>query len=149
LPKGERTDWLVEKLTELGVTVLTPLQTRRSVVDPSIKKIERLRRIVIESSKQCGRNRLMQIEEPMPWGKFCSRVPVHWQRIVAHPTGNPWAVRLSGPTVVAIGPEGGFEDSEIDQGVASGWTCFRLGPRILRVETAAVACAALLALEVT
>src|SRR4051812_46967179 len=70
LPKGDRAQFLVEKLTELGVTRLSLLQTARSVVSPREAKIEKLRRHVIEASKQCGRNVLMAIDEPRPWAEF-------------------------------------------------------------------------------
>src|SRR5436190_5899651 len=67
LPKGDRQKWLVEKLTELGVTTLVPLVTERSVAQPAASALERLRRAVIEAAKQCGRNRLMRITEPQSW----------------------------------------------------------------------------------
>ena len=66
LPKGDRQKWLVEKLTELGVTTLVPLITERGVAQPTASAVERLARSVIEAAKQCGRNRLMQIAEPQP-----------------------------------------------------------------------------------
>jgi len=147
LPKGERADWLVEKLTELGVTTLVPLQSRRSVVRPSISKLDRLRRLVIEASKQCGRNHLMTIDASTDWATYWPKVPPQWQRLIAHPTGSSWHEKLERPTVVAIGPEGGFDDSELVDAIAAGWRCVALGPRILRIETAAVACAALLAIK--
>src|SRR3972149_595754 len=59
LPKGDRQKWLVEKLTELGVTELVPLVTERGVAQPTDSALERLERGVIEAAKQCGRNRLM------------------------------------------------------------------------------------------
>ena len=64
LPKGDRAQFLVEKLTELGVTSFVPLKTARSVVEPREAKREKLQRYVIEASKQCGRNVLMRIEPP-------------------------------------------------------------------------------------
>src|SRR5688572_14473533 len=60
LPKGDRAQFLIEKLTELGVTTFTPLLTARSVIDPGEGKREKLERYVIEASKQCGRNALMK-----------------------------------------------------------------------------------------
>src|SRR5436190_713470 len=65
LPKGERQKWLVEKATELGVTRIVPLVTERGVAQPVESALERLRRSVIEASKQCGRNRLMEIAAPV------------------------------------------------------------------------------------
>src|SRR5262245_60455622 len=61
LPKGDRQKWLVEKATELGVTRLVPLITERGVAQLVESALERLRRAVIEASKQCGRNKLMEI----------------------------------------------------------------------------------------
>src|SRR5438105_856755 len=68
LPKGDRGDFLVEKLTELGVTRFVPLRTRRSVVHPRPEKLERA---VIESSKQCGRNVLMEVGALSEWVEYC------------------------------------------------------------------------------
>src|SRR6185369_1356862 len=72
LPKGDRQKWLVEKLTELGVTTLVPLVTERSVAQPAAAAVDRLRRYVIEAAKQCGRNRLMKIAEPKLWNDWIS-----------------------------------------------------------------------------
>ena len=67
LPKGDRQRWLIEKAVELGVSRLVPLVTERSVVQPSDQVRARLRKTVIEASKQCGRNRLMEVAEPVNW----------------------------------------------------------------------------------
>ena len=67
LPKADRADFLIEKLTELGVTRFVPLRTERSVVHPKATKLDRLERAVIEASKQCGRNVLMQIGPLTDW----------------------------------------------------------------------------------
>src|SRR5205807_5163206 len=73
LPKGDRGDFLIEKLTELGVTRFVPLVTARSVVVPKESTREKLERAVIEASKQCGRNRLMAVDPPQKWDGFLSR----------------------------------------------------------------------------
>src|SRR5262249_47518234 len=70
LPKGDRADFLVEKLTELGVSRFVPLVTARSVVHPKESAVEKLTRAVIEASKQCGRNRLMAVDVPQRWEAF-------------------------------------------------------------------------------
>ncbi len=67
VPKGERFDWLIEKASELGVDRIVPLLTERSVVDPGQAKLERLRKTCVESAKQSGRNRLMNIFDPVSW----------------------------------------------------------------------------------
>jgi 16S rRNA (uracil1498-N3)-methyltransferase len=150
LPKGDRQKWLVEKLTELGVTELVPLVTERCVAQPTAGALDRLRRSVIEAAKQCGRNRLMTIADPQEWAMFLSRRSDDRisQRLVAHFGGAPLtdlntakAIR----TQLAVGPEGGFTDEEAADAVAAGWRIVDLGPRILRVETAAVALAAVVA----
>src|SRR5437660_1514139 len=73
VPKGDRAQFLLEKLTELGVSRIVPLRTRRSVVHPREAKLDRFERHVIEASKQCGRNVLMQLEPLSDWDAFCRR----------------------------------------------------------------------------
>jgi len=87
LPKGDRQRWLVEKATELGVRRLVPLTTERSVAQPAPRALERLRRTVIEASKQCGRNRLMEIAEPADWARFVTTTGETAHRWLAHPGG--------------------------------------------------------------
>src|SRR5207302_11425447 len=73
LPKGDRAQFLLEKLTELGVTSLVPLRTARSVVHPRTSKRDKLQRYVIEASKQCGRNVLMHVEALTGWPEYLLR----------------------------------------------------------------------------
>ena len=70
LPKGDRQKWLVEKAVELGVARIVPLRTQRSVAQPVEQALVRLRRAVIEASKQCGRNRLLQIDPPQTMARL-------------------------------------------------------------------------------
>lgn len=146
LPKGDRQRWLVEKAVELGILRIVPLQTERSVSLPVPKAMDRLRRTVIEASKQCGRNRLMEIAEPQTWPDFVEQThEVPACRWLAHPHGTDQEMAEPGPSVpvfLAVGPEGGFTDEEVSRAVAVGWQLVNLGPRILRVETAAVVLAA-------
>jgi len=76
VPKGERFDWLIEKATELGVTRVIPLVTARSVVNPGDSKLDRLRRTIVEASKQSGRTRLMELSDPQPWRAFLASRPL-------------------------------------------------------------------------
>lgn len=146
VPKGERFDWLVEKATELGVCRLVPLRAERSVVDPRAAKLDRLRRVVVEASKQCGRSRLMDLAEPISWPDYLG-LEVGCVRMIAHPGGiRPAAWPRIAPgnqVVLAIGPEGGFTNLEVEAAIAHGWISVSLGPTLLRVETAAVVGAAL------
>jgi 16S rRNA (uracil1498-N3)-methyltransferase len=145
LPKGDRADFLIEKLTELGVTRFIPLITERSVVRPKQMVVEKFQRSVIEASKQCGRNKLMAVESPCDWGDLLKRSDLSETRYLLHtdPTNSLLSKSVSGATV-AIGPEGGFTPQEIDSAIDSGWQTLSLGPRVLRVETAAIVAATLL-----
>ena len=142
LPKGDRAQFLVEKLTELGVAVLTPLVTERTVVQPREGKMDKLERYIIEASKQCGRNVLMRIEPPRKWADLVRDATLPGLRYVAHPRGEGDGGVGGGDRVVAIGPEWGLTDAELALALEAGWRRLSLGPRILRIETAAMAVAA-------
>jgi 16S rRNA (uracil1498-N3)-methyltransferase len=155
IPKGDRGDFLVEKLTELGVTRLIPLATARSVVHP---RIDRLHRTVIEASKQCGRNVLMEVAEVTQWSEYFRTEGTH--KWLAHVDLNGtlpnFKVRLPGENepsrdreriMVAVGPEGGWTSEEIQLAAQSDWRLVGLGPRVLRIETAAIALASYFALS--
>jgi 16S rRNA (uracil1498-N3)-methyltransferase len=160
LPKGDRQKWLVEKLTELGVTTLVPLITERSIAQPAASALDRLRRSIIEAAKQCGRNRLMKIAEPQTWNEWIAvgclgssvSEPTAHRSIIADPSGLPLSeldLSQSIQTQLAIGPEGGLTNAEVAAAIDAGWQTISLGPRILRVETAAIALAAAIALRWT
>jgi 16S rRNA (uracil1498-N3)-methyltransferase len=146
LPKGDRQKWLVEKITELGVTRLVPIVTERGVAQPVESALERLRRGVLEASKQCGRNRLLEIAEPQAAVELFVAGANDAVRMIAHPAGRPLGkilgASLTAGLIAAIGPEGGFTDAEVAAAVSGGWQEVSLGSRILRVETAAIAIAA-------
>jgi len=143
LPKGDRQKWLIEKTTELGVTRLIPLITERGVAQPVESALDRLRRGVIEASKQCGRNRLMEIGNPCHANEFFAahRTGLRW---IAQPGGQLLSASERSPEsalIAAVGPEGGFTETEVAAALAAGWQSVSLGRRILRVETAAIAIA--------
>jgi 16S rRNA (uracil1498-N3)-methyltransferase len=150
LPKGDRGPFLVEKLTELGVTRFIPLQTQRSVVHPRETRIDKLQRQVIEASKQCGRNVLMTIAPLTSWETYCRREDVQGLKVLAHPRKDkePTCSLRDLPIPdaeaihLAVGPEGGFTDDEVAPAVYAGWRLAHLGPRTLRIETAALLLAA-------
>jgi 16S rRNA (uracil1498-N3)-methyltransferase len=148
VPKGDRFDWLVEKATELGIERMIPIVTERSVVTPGDPKLERLRRAIVEASKQCGRNQLMVLEPLSRWEHLVGTCPGAI-KLVADPTGIP-PRRWPGITprrlvVLAIGPEGGFTDQERQIADQMGWIAISLSVNTLRIETAGLAgCAALL-----
>jgi 16S rRNA (uracil1498-N3)-methyltransferase len=144
LPKGDRAQFLLEKLTELGVTAFVPLHTRRSVVQPRKAKLDKLQRYVIEASKQCGRNVLLEVKPLIDWEMYCRLDKLPSSRILAHQEGGPLVGQpaAGGQAALAVGPEGGFTEEEIASARAAGWRTVSLGPRILRVETAALVLAA-------
>jgi 16S rRNA (uracil1498-N3)-methyltransferase len=160
LPRGDRQKWMVEKLSELGATRLVPLLAQRTVAEPGAAARERLRRAAIEAAKQCGRNRLLEIDEPVQLADFLAAASPAGQRWFLHPQTPPdddtcGAESPSMPhspipspgtaVVIAVGPEGGFTDEEFQESLTRGWSPRSLGPRILRIETAAIAITAQLA----
>jgi 16S rRNA (uracil1498-N3)-methyltransferase len=148
LPKGDRQRWLVEKAVELGVWRLVPLETERGNDRQSPAVFERLRRAVIEASKQCGRNRLMEIASPQKLSEFLAAAPHEAARLLAQPGAkdcqtalDEWmpAARLPREVILVVGPEGGFTESELGVASSNRWQSVGLGARTLRVETAALA----------
>ena len=156
LPKGERQRWLVEKATELGVTELIPLTTERSVSEPTDRAVQRLQRTVVEASKQCGRTVMMRIRSAQTLSQYLESVPLSNLRLIAHPSQSaesnshisiPRPQNDSQAVHLAFGPEGGFTDNEWQQACCLGWQTVDLGPRILRIETSAIALIAALVLN--
>jgi 16S rRNA (uracil1498-N3)-methyltransferase len=152
LPKGERQAWLVEKLSELGAARLIPIETVHGVVVPGPQTVARLRRIAVQAAKQCGRTRLLEIAAPQTWQAVAASLPSGAMGMISHLAGGrPAASLLVGgrlpPQIhVAVGPEGGWSETELTLAVEAGWQVVGLGERVLRVETAAVALAALVVL---
>jgi len=146
LPKGERQKWMVEKLTELGVSRLVPLETARGVAEATAAAQTRLERVVIEACKQCGRNTLMEIGAGRPLDRLLAETPAGACVVIAHPGGGPLDAATVTPAtaemIALIGPEGGFTDDELAAADRAGAIRASLGPHILRVETAAIAVAA-------
>ncbi len=150
LPKQDRARWLVEKAAELAIARLVPLATERSTERASPAALDRLRRTVIEASKQCGRNRLMEIAGAQPLGDYLTAASSNNVRLLGHQGAEDLrgvireliAGDAPGDVLLAVGPEGGFTDAEVEHALQSGWRAVGFGPRILRVETAAVALAA-------
>lgn len=156
LPKLQRSGWLIEKCVELGVSKFIPLATEHAVVHPRESKLENLRELIIQASKQCGRAKLMEIANVTPWNEFVSNEFGKQPVAVAHPGGAPFNESLiknlcsqsvtpgrKGGLLLAVGPEGGFSKDEIAKAMTSGGSLVSLGPRILRVETATLAMASI------
>jgi len=148
LPKGERQKWLVEKLTELGVARLVPLVTERGVAEATPAAVARMQRGVIEASKQCRRDTLMEIGAPASVAAVVAGRAADVVGLVADPRGQlldaaGWPEQAE--VIGLVGPEGGFSPAELALAEAAGWPRITLGHYVLRIETAAVALAAQLA----
>lgn len=141
LPKGDRAAFLIEKLTELGVARFTPLECDRAVVHPKEGKLEKLTRYVIEASKQCGRNCLMEIAPPTAWSAYAIE-RVGELRILGSAGASGDLPASAGPIRIVVGPEGGFTANELELAAVHAWRPLGLGSRTLRTETAALALAA-------
>jgi len=138
LPKGDRADYLIEKLVEVGANRFIPLVSERSVVIPKDGTLAKLERGVIEASKQCGRNVLMRIDPPKLWAEFVHMPDLPPAKFVLHTADGSPAERPESGAVFAVGPEGGFTTAEVLAATGAGWRVVSFGPRVLRVETAAV-----------
>ena len=154
--RGERMDLVVQKATELGVAQITPLLTTRSVVRlddaQAQKKAQHWRAIAVSACEQCGRNRVPHIAAPAQlraWLQSLRETPPapQSQRLLLSPGADTDLRDLAAPLTaitVLIGPEGGLSDEERAAASDAGFTGVRLGPRILRTESAAIAALALL-----
>jgi 16S rRNA (uracil1498-N3)-methyltransferase len=150
LKSGSAFDYLVEKATELGVAVIAPLLTQRTI--PRHDRADRWQKIALAATKQCGRCLIPQIEPMMPLADFFTRAPAHAARIIPHEqvvekellSAVPAGI---GHVVLCIGPEGGFTEDEVGLAVSAGFIPVSLGPRRLRAETAALVASALCLLE--
>lgn len=143
-PRLERATTLVEKATELGVSAVRFFASERTPREYGLRNLERLQRVAGAAVEQCGRSRRPEVDGVHPWSDLAALVMKKQHRWVLAPGGLAWPNTVCGTSgVVIVGPEGGLSDSEIEQLEALGCSSIDLGPRILRVETAALAAAAL------
>lgn len=143
LSKGERFDWAVQKATELGVHDITPLFTERAEVRLSGDRVEKKRGhwqgIARSASEQCQRGRVPTIHPPVALGDWSKRVDCH-VKLMLHHHQQAALNNAHKPESVAllIGPEGGLGDTDVNEALAAGFLAWRVGPRVLRTETAPV-----------
>ena len=143
--RPERASWLVEKATELGVSAIRFVATERTPRTYGQGRLERLRRVAASSLVQCHRARLPEISGVYDWeGLTGGKPPAEGSHgIVLDPGGETsWELPSAGDLDVWIGPEGGWSESELQRLSDLGYKSLSFGPRILRVETAALAFAA-------
>lgn len=147
LPEGSKMDWIVEKAVELGVTVVQPMLSERSVVrlseERAAKKLSHWRAIVVAAAEQCGRNRLPVVAEPVSYRNWIAQQDLH-PRILLSPRASQslsdWAKhRPPQALTLIVGPEGGLSDDEEQSAIANGAVCLSMGERVLRTETAGIA----------
>jgi 16S rRNA (uracil1498-N3)-methyltransferase len=150
IARGEKMDFIVQKATELGVAAIIALPAQRSVVrlddEGHRKRSEHWRSIAVGACEQCGRNRIPTIEVAADLSAAIARSPATDRRVLLEPDAEQSLATLtqsSGMTLL-IGPEGGFADAEVALARAQGFIPCRLGPRVLRAETAPVAALAVI-----
>jgi 16S rRNA (uracil1498-N3)-methyltransferase len=156
LARGEKMDWIVQKATELGVARIVPVTTERSEVKLDAarggKRLEHWRAVAIAACEQCSRNVIPAIEAPVELSTWLMTTGAMepGSRWTLHPDGATCARDLQAmprELLLAVGPEGGFGENDLDALHGAGFRGLSLGPRILRTETAGVvAIAALQAL---
>jgi 16S rRNA (uracil1498-N3)-methyltransferase len=149
--RGERMDLVVQKATELGVTRLVPVLTERSVVrldaSQAQRKHEHWRAIAVAACEQSGRNRPPEVCPPVALADFLRGDTGPATKLLLSPAAQLRIADLAQPrgaVTVLIGPEGGLSQEEHERAVAAGFVGVRLGPRVLRTETAALTAIALL-----
>ena len=149
--RGERMDWVVQKATELGVSRIVPVLTERTVVKldarQSERKVQHWQGIAVAACEQSGRDRIPAIEIPLTLAELLRETGDRATRVLLSPAARLRVADLARPgggVVVLIGPEGGLAEAEQQAALAAGFVGVRLGPRVLRTETAAVAALTLL-----
>ena len=150
LIKSDKVELVLQKATELGADEFVPLMTRFS--NPRIPagrlaaRLQRWERIVRESSKQCRRFTIPALHPPVEFEKFLNQTGRECAKFMLHEKAQsewPLSVPSAGRVILGIGPEGGWDSSEAGQAARFGWSVFRMGDRVLRAETAAIAAVAL------
>lgn len=145
--RPERASWLVEKATEVGVASIRFVNSLRAPRSFGEGTIERMRRVAAAAVEQCHRSVLPEITGPHEWTEIGRLVAGMEGRWFLDPQGSPGWGPQGASGALLVGPEGGWAPEEREQVLAEGWLPVGLGPRILRIETAALAGAAMLLLK--
>ncbi len=148
IARGEKMDWILQKTTELGVAAIVPLITERTEIrlqeERAERRLQHWRGVIAASCEQCGRTRLPELQEPQKLAAWVATLqPAADLRLALLPEGDiePRALagKLNGGAIVVVGPEGGLSEVDIAVLRAANFQGLRLGPRILRTETAGLA----------
>lgn len=151
LKNPSKFDFLVEKVTELGVKEIIPLQTERTI--PSHAKVDRWQKLALAAMKQSGRSYLPIVHELISLDEFFNEGRTFDHRYIAHEVESEnksaldAAPKTNHTTLILVGPEGGFSEAEVAHAVSLGYEQLYLGERRLRTETAAIALATMVLLE--
>lgn len=145
ISSGERMDYTLQKAVELGVASIQPLAMLRSVVkldaERARKRMVHWQHVVSAACEQCGRNRVPGVTPPLALEHWLAAQP-SGDKLILAPEGDTGLATVAppaGPLWLLAGPEGGFDERESALARAAGFRSLRLGPRILRTETAALA----------
>jgi len=148
---GDRMDYTVRKAVELGVAAIHPVLATRSVARPKGERADSRRahwqKVVISACEQCGRNKIPEVQPLAPIADCLRNLPADAFKILLSPRSDlefSKSVPATRTLVLAAGPEAGFDDDEEAAFAAAGFTPLKLGPRVLRTETAALAALAAL-----
>lgn len=144
--KGDRMDYTLQKAVELGVTDLQPLLSSRSVVrmdgERWEKKLEHWRGVIVSACEQSGRTRLPQLHPVQALTAWLDAGGGAGERLTLDPLASHGLREMPEPrgaVTLLVGPEGGLSPAELDAARRAGYVGVRLGPRVLRTETAGVA----------
>jgi 16S rRNA (uracil1498-N3)-methyltransferase len=147
LSARERMDFTVQKAVELGIAEIFPIEMRRSVMrlaeERAARRVEHWQNLAVAACEQCGRNRVPDVHpvSALPdWLGAHSAAPGE-QRLILSTSADRRLRDLPAPQALLLlaGPEGGFAPEELEMAQACGFVAVRLGPRVLRTETAALA----------
>jgi 16S rRNA (uracil1498-N3)-methyltransferase len=159
MPKSTKMDLIVQKNTELGIKAITPIITERVIVKTELKefkKVDRWNRIALEASKQSKRSLVPQINVPIEFESLLEQLKNMDLVVVPYENEEGYGIKKLvqnlekkhiNKVAIVIGPEGGFEESEIIRLKEIGAEIVTLGPRILRTETAGFTCLSLIMYE--
>lgn len=142
LSRGERMDWAIQKACELGASEISPILSERCEVrlkdERADKRTAHWRQVAISACEQCGRSVLPIIHPPVLLADWLQQTEADL-KLVLHPVAEPLASHAKPQTLAfLIGPEGGLSDAEVERAKAAEFHAARLGPRVLRTETAPV-----------
>lgn len=160
LPKAEKLETIIQKTTELGVSQIIPVEMKRCIVKleekAKQKKVERWNKIAEVAAKQSKRERIPKINTPIPFSKVYEKIPEYDIVLIAYEEEKENSIKQilqqvkqnQCPSIaVIVGPEGGLEQTEVQQAIEHGAKAVTLGKRILRTETAPIALSSIIMYE--